>query len=130
MAKLAEYMADFAALLGQEHAVHFDHLEKGSTKIVSRIEFEDVPKVTTRLTEIRNRTAPKELARLVTQIDDRLANDNATGRVLIDEGERGVTAELLAFPAGTDRKPKLMAPSIRKATLTVCCFQSSAETKP
>jgi len=102
MAKLAEYMLDFAALLGKEHAVHFDHLEKGSTKIVSRIEFEDVPKVTTRLTEIRNRIAPKELARLVTQIDDRLANDNATGRVLIEEGERGVTAELLAFP-GRDR---------------------------
>ena len=130
MAKLAEYMAYFAALLGQEHAVHFDHLEKGSTKIVSRVEFEDVPKVITRLTEIRNRTAPKELARLVTQIDDRLANDNAIGRVLIDEGERGVTAELLAFPAGTGRKLKLTARSIRKATLTVCCFQSSGEMKP
>jgi hypothetical protein len=101
MAKLAEYMADFAALLGKEHAVHFDHLENGSTKIVSRVEFEDVPKVTARLTEIRNGTASKELARLVTQIDDRLANDNAIGRVLFKEGERG-TAELLAFP-GRDR---------------------------
>jgi hypothetical protein len=30
MAKLAQYMADFAALLGKEHAVHFDHLEGGS----------------------------------------------------------------------------------------------------
>lgn len=102
MAKLAEYMADFAALLGKEHAVHFDHLEGGSTKIVSRIEFEDVPKVTTRLTEIRNGTAPKELARLVAQIDDRLANDNAIGRVLFEEGERGTTGELLAF-SGRDR---------------------------
>jgi hypothetical protein len=102
MAKLAEYMADFAALLGKEHAVHFDHLEKGSTKIVSRVEFEDVPKVRTRLTEIRNGTAPKELARLVAEIDDRLANDNAIGRVLFEERELGATAELLAFP-GRDR---------------------------
>jgi hypothetical protein len=105
MAKLAEYMTDFAALLGKEHAVHFDHLEGGSTKIFSRVEYEDVPKVTVRLTEIRNGTAPKELARLVTQIDDRLANDNATGRVLFAEDKRGVTAELLAFP-GRDR-PKV-----------------------
>jgi hypothetical protein len=105
MAKLAEYMADFATLLGKEHAVHFDHLEGGSTQIVSRVEYEDVPKVTTRLTEIRNGTAPKELARIVAQIDNRLANDNATGRILFAEVERGVTAELLAFP-GRDR-PKV-----------------------
>jgi hypothetical protein len=102
MAKLAEYMADFAALLGKEHAVHFDHLENGSTKIVSRVEFEDVPKVTTRLTEIRNGTASKELARLVAQIDDRLANDNAIGRVLFRQAADQATAELLAFP-GRDR---------------------------
>jgi len=104
MAKLAEYMADFAALLGKEHAVHFDHLENGSTKIVSRVEFEDAPKITTRLSDIRSGSAPKELVRLVAQIDDRLANDNAIGRVLF-EGERGITAELLAFP-GRDR-PKI-----------------------
>src|SRR5262249_18793640 len=102
MARLAEYMADFAALLGKEHAVHFERLERGSTKIISRGEFEDVPKVTTRLTEIRNGTAPKELTRLVTQIDDRLANDNAIGSVLFEEGGQGVAAELLAFP-GRDR---------------------------
>jgi hypothetical protein len=102
MAKLAQYMADFAALLGKEHAVHFDHLEGGSTKIVSTVEFEDLPKVTTRLTEIRNGTAPKELARLAAEIDDRLANDNAIGRILFEEGERGATAELLAFQ-GRDR---------------------------
>src|ERR1700759_5025086 len=88
MAKLAQYMADFAALLGKEHAVHFDHLEGGSTKIVSRVEFEDEPKVRTLLTEIRNGTAPKELARLAKEIDDRLANDNAMGRILFEQGER------------------------------------------
>src|SRR4029077_2307562 len=83
MAKLAEYMADFAALLGKEHAVHFERLKEGSTAIVSRVDYEDVPKVTTRLTEIRNGNAPKDVARLVAEIDKRLANDNATGRVLI-----------------------------------------------
>jgi hypothetical protein len=107
MAKLAEYMTDFAALLGKENAVHFDHLEPGSTKIVSRVEFEDVPKVRNRLTEARNGTASKDLARIVAQIDARLANDNATGRILFAEAERGVTAELLAFP-GRDR-PKVQS---------------------
>jgi len=120
MAKLAEYMADFAALLGKEHRVHFDHLEAGSTTIVRRVEYEDVPKVTTRLDEIRRGAAPKELARIVEQIDTRLANDNAIGRVLFAAGEHGSTAELASFP-GRDR-PKIPShgPSIRRVILTAC----------
>jgi hypothetical protein len=115
MAKLAEYMADFAELLGKEHAVHFETVEPGSTQIVSRVEFEDVPKVRARLTEMRNGTAPKEGVRLMAQIDNRLANDNAIGRILFVEKEHSVpaelgvrvTTELLAF-AGRDR-PKALS---------------------
>lgn len=116
MAKLAEYMADFAALLGKEHGVHFDHLEPGSTKIVSRVEYEDVPKVTTRLHDIRQGAAPKELARIVAQIDTRLANDNAIGRVL-EEGEDGVMAELLAFPGRTRPKAQSYGPFTQEGHL-------------
>jgi hypothetical protein len=105
MAKLAEYMTNFAELLGKEHAVHFEAVEPGSTKIVSRVEFEDVPKVAARLTDMRNGTAPKELTRLLAQIDNRLANDNATGRILFVANDRVVPTELLAFP-GRDR-PKI-----------------------
>jgi hypothetical protein len=105
MATLAEYMADFAALLGKEHAVHFDRLEAGSTTIVSRVEYEDVPKVTTRLAAIRNGNASNDLARLVAEIDNRLANDNATGRVLLADNDQASGVELLAF-AGRDR-PKM-----------------------
>ena len=101
MAKLAEYMADFAALLGKENAVHFAGLEKGSTKLAARVEFEDVPKVTTRLRDIARGTPPKDAVKLFLQIDAKLANDNAIGRILI-EGEEGTTAELLTFP-GRDR---------------------------
>jgi hypothetical protein len=101
MAKLAEYMADFATLLGKENAVHFAGLEKGSTRIAARVEFEDLPKVTARLHEIRRGTPPKDAAKIFDQIDTRLANDNAIGRILV-EGEAGaVPAELLAFPGRT-----------------------------
>jgi hypothetical protein len=116
MAKLAEYMADFAALLGKEHGVHFDHLEPGSTTIVTRVEYEDVPKVTTRLNDIRQGTAPKELAQIVAQIDNRLANDNAIGRVL-EEGEDGTTAELLAFPGRTRPKAQSYGPFTQEGHL-------------
>ena len=100
MAKLAEYMADFAELLGKEHRVHFDGLEGGSTTIVSRVEREDVPKVGHRLRAVGQGTAEKELASVVARIDERLANDNATGRIL--EEIDGQSAELIVFP-GRDR---------------------------
>jgi hypothetical protein len=101
MAKLAEYMADFAALLGREHAVHFDRLEKGSTKIAALVEVEDVPKVANRLTDVRRGNHTKEIARTFEQIDNRLANDNAIGRIYV-EGKEGAADEVLIFP-GRDR---------------------------
>jgi hypothetical protein len=107
MAKLAEYMADFAALLGKDNAVHFAGIERGSTKIAARVEFEDVPKVTTRLHDIRRGTPPRDAAKIFEQIDDRLANDNAIGQILV-EGENGAApAELLAFPGRT--RPKVQS---------------------
>jgi hypothetical protein len=52
------------------------------------------------------RKAPKELVQLVTQIDNRLANDNAIGRVLFAEGE----TELLVFPGRDRPKPQTYGP--------------------
>jgi len=102
MAKLAEYLTDFAALLGRENAVHFLGLGTGSTKLAARVEFEDVPKVRARLQDIRRGHPPRDAAKLFGQIDDRLANDNATGRIFVHDGEGAAEAELLSFP-GRDR---------------------------
>ncbi len=107
MAKLAAYMGGFAALLGKDNAVHFDSLAPGSTKIKARIEFEDVPKVTSRLDDIRRGNPPKDAARLFDEIDTQLANDNAIGRIFVEDDNGVVTAELLAFP-GRDR-PKVQS---------------------
>ena len=109
MAKLAEYMADFASLLGRDHAVHFAGLQKGSTKIAARVEFEDVPKVTARLNEIRRGNSTKDTAKIFDQIDNRLANDNAIGRVYV-EREQGELNELLAFPGRTRPKAQSYGP--------------------
>ena len=102
MAKLAEYLTDFAALLGRENAVHFLGLETGSTRLAARVEFEDVPKVRARLQEVWRGHAARDAARVFAQIDDRLANDNATGRIFVQDSEGAAEAELLSFP-GRDR---------------------------
>lgn len=107
MAKLADYMVGFATLLGKDNAVHFAGLQPGSTRIAARVDFEDLPKVTSRLDEIRRGNAPKDAARIFEQIDAKLANDNAIATIFI-EGDEGVaSAELLAFP-GRNR-PKMQS---------------------
>jgi hypothetical protein len=109
MAKLAEYMADFAALLGRDHAVHFASLEKGSTKIAALVEYEDVPKVTARLDDIRRGNLTRDTAKIFEQIDTRLANDNAVGHIYAED-DRGETAELLAFLGRNRSKPQSYGP--------------------
>jgi hypothetical protein len=122
MAKLAEYMADFAALLGRDNAVHFAGLEKGSTKIAALVEYEDFPKVQTRLANISRGNWDKETAKLFDQIDHRLSNDNAIGRVyfedvLISVGGKDETivqgqqaADMVVFPGRTKPKPQSYGP--------------------
>ncbi|MGH7084527.1 MAG: hypothetical protein ACREFN_05995 [Acetobacteraceae bacterium] len=117
MAKLAEYMADFATSLGRENAVHFDGLDEGSTKLAARVKFEDVPKVTTRLHDIRRGNPPKDAAKVFAQIDDRLANDNAIGRIFIEGEEGAPPTELLAFPGRDRPKPVSYGPFPQEGSL-------------
>jgi hypothetical protein len=117
MAKLAEYMTDFAALLGRENAVHFAGLEKGSTKIAARVEFEDVPKVTARLHDIRRGMPPKDAMKTFEQIDKRLANDNAIGRIFVEGEEGAVPAELLTFPGRERPKAQSYGPFTQEGHL-------------
>lgn len=116
MAKLAEYMTDFAELLGKEHAVHFETLEAGSTTIVSRAEREDVPKVLNRLHSVQQGTAPKELLSVIERINNRLANDNAIGRI-IEETESSGLNEVLAFEGRDRPEPLTYGPFSQEGSL-------------
>ncbi|MBC6403346.1 MAG: hypothetical protein GDA35_06965 [Hyphomonadaceae bacterium] len=80
MARLAQYMQNFAALLGHESAVRLQGLESGSTRIVTAVDLEYVPKVDRRL------------------IDRLLAGDNATGFIYAGEDE---SARIIPFPGVT-----------------------------
>ncbi len=94
----------------------FAGLDKGSTQIAARVEFEDVPKVTSRLSEFRRGTPPRDASRVFEQIDDRLANDNAVGRIFIED-ETGAAAELLVFPGRERPKVRSYGPFTQDGTL-------------
>lgn len=96
--RLAEYMQDFAVLLGNEKSVHpGERLEKGSTVLVARVEWEAEPKVRDRLRAVRNRDAIDRAMEAAARLDDRLAADNAKGAIAGPSGDK-----VIEFP-GRDR---------------------------
>lgn len=96
MARLAEYMAGLARLLGETAHVHFVRLEAGSAVLVQTVDAEAAPKVRARLRTVAEGPAAKAAGRL----NRLLAEDNATASL------RAGGAEILRFP-GRDRSESL-----------------------
>lgn len=97
MLRLAEYMQDFAILLGNEKSVHPGGIEEGSTVLVALVEWEAEPKVRERLRAVRNRDANDRVMETAARLDNRLAEDNAKGIIADPTG-----AKVITFP-GRDR---------------------------
>ncbi len=114
MARLAQYMHHLAALFGHEAAVHFQALEAGSTRVVTRIDHEDVPKVAAHLEEVKRGEGSAEAARAQNDIDRLLAEDNATGFVYEDGN---LSAEIIAFPGATKVRPPTYGPFNQEGSL-------------
>ena len=96
--RLAEYMHDFAILLGNEKSVHpGERLEEGGTVLVAKVEPEAEPKVRERLRAVRTRDANDRAMEAAARLDDRLAEDNAKGVIADPAG-----AKVIEFP-GRDR---------------------------
>lgn len=83
MARLAEYLQQFAALLGHEDCVHFRKLVGGSALLVADADSHAEPKITRRLSEVVDGTAPRSALKARKTIDDLLAADNAIGHVSV-----------------------------------------------
>jgi hypothetical protein len=82
MNRLAECIADLATVLGEHDRVHFTRLKPGSVSIAWRVEFEAEPKVRERLRVAQTSDDENEITKSVRRINQRLASDNATGKVI------------------------------------------------
>lgn len=114
MARLAQYMQNLAVLLGHESAVHFESLKPGSTRLVTRIDHENVPKVASQLDQIRRGEGSPEARAAQSEIDRLLAEDNATGRIYAGDDE---SAEVIAFPGVTRSRPVSYGPFNQEGSL-------------
>ena len=94
MARLAEYLADLASLLGEKPNVHFLEVESGSAAAVYSVDSVALPKIEYRLRRVKSDSAEPEAARAYGKLNERLASDNAVGK--IENVASG--AQVLKFP--------------------------------
>lgn len=100
MARLAEYMAELARLLGRADQVHFVRLEGGSAVLVQSVEPEAAPDVRERLRSLQQDNPPDDATKAFANLNRYLADDNATG--ILQEGE---SAEVIRFPGREEPAP-------------------------
>jgi len=94
MARLSEYLAQLAAILGEPNAVHLIRLEAGSTVLVHKIEREAIPKVRERAIAVRRGEAPRDALAAYKTVNKLLREDN--GMAVLQEKKRGPV--ILTFP--------------------------------
>ncbi|MBW0150468.1 hypothetical protein [Phenylobacterium sp.] len=108
MARLAEYMAALADLMGHKETTHFARIEEGSARLVSRVEQQDAPKVQQRLERVLDAAPPHGTGKAFKVLDDMLAEDNAVGEIIGPTG-----ALIIPFP-GRTRPKALTFPAFRQ----------------
>lgn len=108
MARMAEYLAALASLMGHTESIHFARIEEGSARLVSRVEEQDAPKVQRRLEAATSANPPQGTAKAFKILDDMLAEDNAVGEVIGPTG-----AVIIPFP-GRARPKALTFPAFRQ----------------
>ncbi len=77
MVRLAEYMKELAGLFGVHEHVHFDRVENDSTVLVQHVDHAGIPLVEKRLDAAASGNPPRDIAKYLRRIDDRLAEDGA-----------------------------------------------------
>ena len=85
MARLAKYLDNLAALLGETKSVHLVDIEEGTTTPVLDVEWEAYPKLRQRASDVRSGEGPESAQRARRIIEQCLAEDNAAYGDLLDE---------------------------------------------
>jgi hypothetical protein len=104
MARLAQYLAELAALLGESERVHFKELKRGSAQVVAAVEAVAAPKVKMRVTRAESADLDDEVRSKFENLNTLLAEDNAVGTI-----KRG-GAVILKFPGREQPIPEKIGP--------------------
>lgn len=112
MARLAEYMADLARLLGSEAQVHFDRLEESSLALVQYIEPAAYPAVQGRIRALEAGLPDENLRKAYEALDLKLQKDKARGKLLHPQ-----SAQSIEFPGRDRPQPMIYGPFSEEGSL-------------
>lgn len=112
MARLVDYLAEYARLLGETEHVHFDRVIDGSAQLAAWADEPAVPKVRVRLLTAAAGNASDDVERAIRKLDDLLAEDNASGQLLDAQG-----AEIIAFPGRERPQPQVFGPFSQEGSI-------------
>ena len=112
MARLAEYMADLARLLGSEAQVHFDRLEEGSLVLVQTIEPSAYPTVQGRIRALEAGMPDEDLRKAYEALDLKLQKDKAKAKLLPPK-----SAQIIEFQGRDRPQPMTYGPFSEEGTL-------------
>jgi hypothetical protein len=112
MARLADYVREWAVLLGETSHVHFDRVSNGSAVLVAKIEPQASPKVAARVSSLRDGTAPAEVRSAYARLDNMLVEDHAAAVMVDPQG-----AEIIPFQGRHRPQPVVYGPFDQEGTL-------------
>lgn len=133
MARLAEYMAEMATLMGEQPAVHFVSLEAGSAVLVQDVEHEAYPKVRARVQEIKRGEGPPDARRSYEALNRKLAADNASGELIeepVPEEKDARPVRVLEFPGARKIEELEYGPFTQTSTLQGVVIVVGGESDP
>lgn len=102
MSRLAEYMAELAALYGSEPHIHFDTLRGGSAILRATVRAFAMPIVEKRLSLIHSAAAPEQLKKTFQHLNLMLKADKAIGEISCTQGTK-----VLSFQGRHMQTPKI-----------------------
>jgi hypothetical protein len=111
MARLAEYMAQFATLLGERDSVHFAGLEQGSTVLAAYVELEAVPKVRQRVRAAYSNSGDPDAHKAIKLINKLLKEDNGDAALL--DG----SATIIEFPGAHQTETPVFGPITQSSVI-------------
>jgi len=92
LGRFAEYIKNFANLVGPNSSVRFERVGKGSAALINRAPQEIIPDVRARIAAAEHGIGPKEAVSGLSGLKSLLAEDKTTGRIKEDN------KKLLEFP--------------------------------
>lgn len=105
MARLAAYMAELAAMLGEEDNVHFEKVTKGSAKLAVKVERPAVSKVRDNVNEARMGVRGTKGDRY-RKLNEMLRSDNAGATLKLNNSN----SNILLFPGRKEPRPPKLGP--------------------